>query len=301
MTFTAVSPRPTARKPSFALHRLGLVLALTFGGGMRSAQALPIAPASAISPLIYVERNANEGYEAFVQRATALATVTLQQQFADPSRTEAQVTLIGQSNTAVAPLLTVGVTRSNWLTRPDAQSWARTYPEARQLLGFATDAPAANVSAPAAIAPETASSVENPPTPERSRPSQIILIESTLPNPASPVSGQGEAGRTESVTSSPAEPTPTGSADPNSDREVVRLGLPSFPRESSRFRVSDDGTLLQEVQVQPEARDGVGDRRDLSAPRTATPPPLPTPTATPIAAPSAPQITPVPAPRFPGT
>jgi len=99
-----------------------------------------------------IDRLPDEGYEAILRRAEMTARAAAQRSFdQDILVTDVSVIISVQSYGAIAPILTLGVSRQQWRTRPDPRRWATYYKYARSLLRFeqpSTPNPAAAVTIP---------------------------------------------------------------------------------------------------------------------------------------------------------
>ncbi len=134
---------------------------------------------------VSLTRQSDESYENLLRRAEAVARATAQRSFdGDILVTEVSVTISGQNGAAIAPILLLEVSRSNWKRRPDSQFWATYFPNTEFLLGFmeleteVDTPPETSVDTP----PER-SSPEPPSTPQRIRRRRIQRIPSSLPSP----------------------------------------------------------------------------------------------------------------------
>jgi len=89
---------------------------------------------------VAVEHRAGDTFANLLRRGEALARSTVQQAFdSDPLVTDVSIMVLGQNGSAVAPLLTVEVSRDEWSQLPDPTEWAQYFASARGLLGL--DAP----------------------------------------------------------------------------------------------------------------------------------------------------------------
>lgn len=114
----------------------------------------------------------DETYENFLRRAEAVARAAAQRSFdGDILVTEVEVTIVGEHNGAIAPVLLLSVSRKNWKNRPDAQYWATYFSNSKLLLNFQPPTPQ-----PQAI-PTTSVTPEAPPL-------QPQAVPSPTPNPA---------------------------------------------------------------------------------------------------------------------
>jgi hypothetical protein len=114
------------------------VLSLT---GISWMIGVAIAPQSAQAYTsavnVSLSRQPGESYQSFVRRAEAVARAAAQRSFdRDILVTEVAVTITGQNDGAIAPILSLEVTRQSWRSRPDPQRWATYFPNTQSLLRF---------------------------------------------------------------------------------------------------------------------------------------------------------------------
>ncbi len=84
-----------------------------------------------------IDRLPEENYETILRRAEAAARAAAQRSFdQDILVTDVSIIISVQSYGAIAPVLTLEVSRPQWRTRPDAQHWATYFKTARSLLFF---------------------------------------------------------------------------------------------------------------------------------------------------------------------
>ncbi|NER22007.1 MAG: hypothetical protein F6J86_31375 [Symploca sp. SIO1B1] len=100
-----------------------------------------IAPQTAQAYTARIEvsltRQSEESYQDLLRRAEAVARAATQRSLdGDILVTEVAVTITGQNGGAIAPILLLEVSRSNWKRRPDPQLWATYFPNTQLLLGF---------------------------------------------------------------------------------------------------------------------------------------------------------------------
>lgn len=82
-------------------------------------------------------RETGESFRSFLRRAEAVARAAAQRSFdRDILVTEVAVTVVGQNNGAIAPLLSLEVSRQSWRRSPDPQRWITYFPNTDTLLGF---------------------------------------------------------------------------------------------------------------------------------------------------------------------
>lgn len=131
---------------------LGVLLG--FGGGfwlIDEAFAPQVAQADKVHVNLPVNRQPNESYETLVRRAKAVALATTQQKFhQDIQVTNVSVTIVGQNQGEIAPVLSLRVSRPQWRKQmtvcsndkylgsclPNSPRWVRYFTDARSLLGF---------------------------------------------------------------------------------------------------------------------------------------------------------------------
>jgi hypothetical protein len=114
------------------------VLSLT---GISWVLGVVVAPQSAQAYTsavnVSLSRQPGESYQSFVRRAEAVARAAAQRSFdQDILVTEVAVTITGQNDGAIAPILLLEVTRQSWRSRPDPQRWATYFPDTQSLLRF---------------------------------------------------------------------------------------------------------------------------------------------------------------------
>ncbi|QLE57660.1 hypothetical protein [Nostoc sp. TCL26-01] len=86
---------------------------------------------------LIIDRLPDETYEAILRRAEMTARAAAQRSFdQDILVTDISVIVSVQSYGAIAPVLTLDVSRKQWRTRPDPQNWATYFKSARSLLLF---------------------------------------------------------------------------------------------------------------------------------------------------------------------
>ena len=89
-----------------------------------------------------IDRLPDENYETILRRAEATARAAAQRSFdQDILITDTSVIVSVQSYGAIAPVLSLEVSRQQWRTRPDPQRWATYFKTARSLLMFDKNQP----------------------------------------------------------------------------------------------------------------------------------------------------------------
>jgi hypothetical protein len=86
---------------------------------------------------LLIDRLPEESYENVLRRAEAAARATTQRSFdQDILVTEVSVIISAQNQGAIAPILSLDVSRPQWQQRPDPQRWTTYFKTARFLLLF---------------------------------------------------------------------------------------------------------------------------------------------------------------------
>lgn len=84
-----------------------------------------------------IARQKQESYEDFLRRAEATAQKTIQARFQkDTAISELRVSVVGENQGAIAPIMSVRVSRHGWQNAPKIQRWATYYADSKFLLGF---------------------------------------------------------------------------------------------------------------------------------------------------------------------
>ncbi len=108
----------------------------------------------------------DDTYQNFLRRAEGIARAAAQRSFdGDILVTEVAVTVIGEHNGAIAPVLLLEVSRQNWKSKPDPQYWATYFPNAQLLLGFYQVTPTAEAQPQPVVPPAPSVEFEPPPGP----------------------------------------------------------------------------------------------------------------------------------------
>jgi len=86
---------------------------------------------------LIIDRLPEENYEKILQRAETMAREATQRSFdQDTLVTQVSVIVTAQNYGAIAPVIVLDVSRSEWENRPTPQSWATYFSTARSLLLF---------------------------------------------------------------------------------------------------------------------------------------------------------------------
>ena len=169
------------------LAPLSLLTVLSFTGISwlsLSALAPQVADAYTARVNVALNRELGESYRSFLRRAEAVARAAAQRSFdRDILVTDVAVTIVGENNGAIAPILALEVSRQAWRRRPDPQRWTTYFPNTQSLLGFGstTDETDATQATP------TPNPTPNPTaTPSGNTPGRVIELPGgvrLIPNP----------------------------------------------------------------------------------------------------------------------
>lgn len=135
-----------------------------------------------------VTRQGDESYESFLNRAEATAKKAIDSRFAkDKSLQDIQVTLLGENQLNISPVFDIAVSRNNWKSNPNPETWANYYTTSKYLLGFE------NPGTPSATTTPTQVTASPPPPPPTSTtppaPTQTPAASQTPPAAAQPNNG----------------------------------------------------------------------------------------------------------------
>jgi len=151
------------------LFSLSGLVSLSLGCGCLSLDFInsPVAIAQISQIPLTLSREPDETYLSFVQRATTLVTTRLKNDFSkNSSLNELRIVVIGQNNGNIAPVLSVNMSRQQWLNNPNPQPLINYFADSEFLLGFdAPVAPIPQTSTPVPTTPpaETPSPTQSPP------------------------------------------------------------------------------------------------------------------------------------------
>ena len=149
------------------LFSLSGLVSLSLGCGGWFTVALvdsPVAIAQISQIPLTLSRQPDETYPSFVQRATTLVATRLKNDFSkNSSLNELRIVVIGQNNGNIAPVLSVNMSRQQWLSNPNPQPLINYFADSEFLLGF--DVPLAPI-------PQTANPVPTTPPAETPSPTQ---------------------------------------------------------------------------------------------------------------------------------
>ncbi|MBD1919796.1 hypothetical protein H6F77_01505 [Microcoleus sp. FACHB-831] len=169
-----------------------LVAVLGLGGVswvIESAIAPNIATAYTARSNVAINRQPGESYETMLRRAEAIARAAAQRSFdRDILVTDVAVTVLAQNQEgAIAPIMALQVSRQAWRSRPDPQSWAKYFPNAKSLLKFEETiaSPGGQPATPTAPAQPPATTTPPPgQAPARNRGAEPLVPVAPLPQPS---------------------------------------------------------------------------------------------------------------------
>lgn len=86
---------------------------------------------------LIVNSNSRQTFESLIEQAKTLAKTSIDQEFVeDSSVREITLTILGERNGQMVPILMVKVSRSDWQAKPSIQQWVRYLGDSEVLLGF---------------------------------------------------------------------------------------------------------------------------------------------------------------------
>ena len=104
-----------------------------------------------------------ESYEALLTRASQLAEKTIISRFNQQQGiNKIDLLITAEKSGAIAPLLSVKVSRQDWFGHPNIQRWANVFPFGKALLGFSSPAPVVTPKSPPAAVNPTPSPAPSP-------------------------------------------------------------------------------------------------------------------------------------------
>ena len=205
---------------------VGLLTVLSFTGiGWLTTAAIAPQDAQAYTASldVSVNRQTDEPYESFLRRAEAVARAAAQRSFdRDILITDVAVTVLGQNEGAIAPILSLEVSRQSWRNRPDAQRWATYFPNTESLLGF--DSPNVTPGTQPGTPPQLTRPIPTPPPPAPTIieiPGTPVRIQSpgaapaTTPQPANPAAPTAPSAPPTTTPAAPSAPANTAPATPS--------------------------------------------------------------------------------------
>ncbi len=120
-------------------QRATLVLLLGLAGGSWVTNELfapQIAQAGTARIDLSVQSQPNESYETLVSRAEAAMQTVVEDSWKNTQVTSVTVMVMADNYGAIAPVLAMEVSRSQWNASPNVQRWGTYFTSARSLLGF---------------------------------------------------------------------------------------------------------------------------------------------------------------------
>lgn len=121
----------------------------------QSAIAPMVAQAYTSKVSVSINHKNGESYQTMLRRAEAIARAAAQRSFdGDILVTDVAVMVLAQNEGAIAPLLSLEVTRQAWRSFPDPQRWIRYYPTAQSLLRLEDSASASSGNQPGFPVPQ---------------------------------------------------------------------------------------------------------------------------------------------------
>ncbi|NEP00768.1 MAG: hypothetical protein F6K58_19305 [Symploca sp. SIO2E9] len=86
---------------------------------------------------LIINSNSSQTFESLIKRAENVAKTSIDQEFLENSSVrEVTVTILGERNGQMVPILMVKVSRSDWQGEPSIQQWVRYLGDSEVLLGF---------------------------------------------------------------------------------------------------------------------------------------------------------------------
>ena len=119
-----------------------LVAMPILGGASWLVPCAAIAQTNPAQVNVYVSRQLGEAYEDMVRRSEVFAKTATQQYLDRNIAVRAVVvTVLAENQGAIAPLVSLQVSRGQWQSFPDTRRWATYFPSSQSLLRFTTDIP----------------------------------------------------------------------------------------------------------------------------------------------------------------
>ncbi|TRU35054.1 MAG: hypothetical protein EWV50_07045 [Microcystis aeruginosa Ma_MB_F_20061100_S20] len=104
-----------------------------------------------------------ESYEGLLTRASQLAEKTIISRFNQQQGiNKIDLLITAEKSGAIAPLLSVKVSRQDWFGHPNIQRWTNVFPFGKALLGFSSPAPVVTPKSPPAAVNPTSSPAASP-------------------------------------------------------------------------------------------------------------------------------------------
>lgn len=198
-----------------------------------SLVAPPSAQAYTARLNVALTREASESFQSFLRRAEAVARAAAQRSFdRDILVTDVAVTVMGQNNGAIVPLLSLDVSRQSWKSRPDPQRWITYFPNTDTLLGFDKTPQEPGTQPGGTSQPMTAPTPSATPTPQAPTGPRVIELPGGNRRiiPASPPANAAPSAAPTTPASPAAPTTPSNNQIPNTPgAQIQRVPLPPPP------------------------------------------------------------------------
>ncbi|NET06983.1 MAG: hypothetical protein F6K16_20240 [Symploca sp. SIO2B6] len=86
---------------------------------------------------LIINSNSSQTFESLIKRAENVAKTSIDQEFVENSNVrEVTVTILGERNGQMVPILMMKVSRFDWQAEPSIQQWVRYLGDSEILLGF---------------------------------------------------------------------------------------------------------------------------------------------------------------------
>ena len=194
-----------------------------------SLVAVPTAQAYTARVNVALTRETGESFRSFLRRAEAVARAAAQRSFdRDILVTEVAVTVIGQNNGAIVPLMSLDVSRQSWTRSPDPQNWITYFPNTDTLLGFDNTPEAPEIQPRGTPTPGATPTPSATPTPQA--PTEPRVIE--LPGGTRQILPAAPQTAPTPQTGAPAQQAPTGPRVielPGGTRQIIPGSAPANP------------------------------------------------------------------------
>ncbi|HEY9607050.1 MAG TPA: hypothetical protein V6C85_35910 [Allocoleopsis sp.] len=187
---------------------------------------------------ITLSHQPNESFPGFLRRAEAVARAAAQRSFdRDILVTDVAVTVLGQNEGAIVPLLLLRVSRQSWRSRPDPQSWISYFPNTQSLLGIQEPTVASETQEAPTTPPTNAPQQPPQGAPTKQPPGAPTVIElpggnrRVIPIPNATPAPQAAPG-TQATPVNPANPSPQTTPN-NQIPQIPGAPIQRIPANSS--------------------------------------------------------------------
>lgn len=199
-----------------------------------SVIAPPTAQAYTARLNVVLTREMGESFQSFLRRAEAVARAAAQRSFdRDILVTDVAVTVMGQNNGAIVPLLSLDVSRPSWRSRPDPQRWITYFPNTDTLLGFEQTSEEPDTQPGGTPQPVTTPSPSATPTPQTPTGPRVIEL---------------PGGNRRIIPASP----PANTAPPAAPNQPATPASPAAPAAPANNQIPDiPGAPIQRVPLPP--------------------------------------------------